>query len=122
MREGIGTWNQQKIADFMAKEQIKWHFNPAAAPHFGGVWERFVRSCKIALKAVLGNLTVNDETLTTILAEVEALLNGRPLTHVSMDPHDPEPITPNHFIHGACVPNLPCDFEDPNLCVMLIVF
>ena len=59
------------------------------------------------MKAVLGNQTVSDEVLSTVLTEVEFLLNGRPLTHVSMDPQDPEPITPNHFIHGGRCLNVP---------------
>ena len=107
LREGIQHWNQQVIGDFMSQEKIEWRFNPPAAPHFGGVLERLVRSGKTAINAVLGKHTVSDEVLTTVLAEVEFLLNGRPLTHVSMDPQDPEPITPNHFIHGGRCMNLP---------------
>ena len=107
LREGINNWNQHAIGDFMSQERIEWRFNPPAAPHFGGVWERLVRSAKVAIKAVLGNQTVSDEVLSTVLTEVEFLLNGRPLTHVSMDPKDPEPITPNHFIHGGRLLNIP---------------
>ena len=107
LREGIENWNQHVIGDFMSQERIDWRFNPPAAPHFGGVWERLVRSAKVAMKAVLGNQTVSDEVLSTVLTEVEFVLNGRPLTHVSMDPQDPEPITPNHFIHGGRCLNMP---------------
>jgi hypothetical protein len=41
---------------------------------------------------------VNDETLATILAEVEKILNDRPLTRHSDDPNDLEPLTPNKLL------------------------
>ena len=40
---------------------------------------------------------------------LQALLNGRSLTHLSMDPADLEPLTPNHFLLGRPNPNLPSD-------------
>jgi hypothetical protein len=42
---------------------------------------------------------VSDEVLVTVFVEVTALLNGRPLTNVSTDPTDANPLTPNHFLH-----------------------
>ncbi|XP_047991945.1 uncharacterized protein LOC125230728 [Leguminivora glycinivorella] len=42
-----------------------------------------------------------DETLNTLLAEVEGIVNGRPLTHVSVEPGSSESLTPNHFLIGS---------------------
>ena len=39
----------------------------------------------------------------TVIADVEALLNARPLTHVSIDVNDLEPKTPNHFLYGRAI-------------------
>jgi transposase InsO family protein len=95
------------------KREIEWRFSPPSAPHFGGVWERLVRCCKSALTHVLHGQTVSDEILHTALTEVESLLNGRPLTHISVDPNDPTPLTPNHFLLGGPHPNLPISIISP---------
>ena len=90
----------------MLQQGIEWHFNPPAAPHFGGVWKRLVQSCKRAIKAVVGNQTLTDEVLLTVMAEVESLLIGQPLTHVSTHLSDKEALTPNHFFLERSNPNL----------------
>lgn len=82
--------------------------NPPAAPHFGGVWERLVQVVKRALLLNLGSARLTSEVFLTIVAETEALVNARPLTHVSCDVRDQLPLTPNHFLLGrpfTTVPN-----------------
>lgn len=98
--------------DPLSQDRIQWFFNPPSAPHFGGVWERLVKSAKKALKITLNGQLVNDETLLTLMAEIESLLIIRPLTHVSVDPQDLEAITPNHFLIGRNSPNVPPDVFD----------
>ena len=109
LRESIERLDAEKIADQTSSKGIDWKFSPPAAPHFGGVWERIVRSAKTALRIVLRNRTVNDEVLYSALVGVEALLNDRPLTHVSVDHRDLEALTPNHFLLGRTNPNRPPD-------------
>ena len=89
------------------QEGIQRVFNPPATPHMGGVWERLVRSCKKALNVVLQNQVLTDEVLLTAFAEVEWLVNSRPLTEVSSDVDDLEALTPNHFTIGRGILNLP---------------
>ena len=81
----MGEWDQNRIENKLSQDKLQWHFNPPASPHFGGAWERLVRSTKRALKAIAGEQCVNDETLLTFVAEAEAILNSRPLTPVSSD-------------------------------------
>ena len=117
LRMCLRELNQAQLADALSQEQVDWRFIPPASPHFGGCWERLARSTKRALHAVIGDRAVTDEILLTILAEVEGLLNSRPLTHVSTDPDDHEALTPNHFLLGHASPNLPAGiFQDSDLC------
>ena len=112
LRKCLNGMDQAKISDTLSQDRIQCFFNPPSAPHFGGVWERLVKSAKKALKIILNGQLVNDETLLTSMAEVESLLNSRLLTHVSVDPQDLEAITPNHFVIGRNSPNVPPDVFD----------
>ncbi|XP_013178833.1 PREDICTED: uncharacterized protein LOC106125965, partial [Papilio xuthus] len=73
----------------------------SGAPEMGGAWERLVRSVKTALKVVLKERAPHFDTLSTLMCEVEALINSRPITYVSTDPNYPEALTPNHFLIGT---------------------
>ena len=84
-----------------------WKFNPPAPLHFGGSWERLIKTFKIAFYKVIGTRTLDEEALSTFTCQVEAMMNFRPLTHVSSDPTDDEPLTPNHLLLGRPTNNLP---------------
>ena len=108
----VQNWNKVAPAVFVHKG-IKWKFNPPSAPHHGGAWERLVRSVKRVLYDILGNRRLTEEVLGTTLCLVEQLLNARPITPVSSDPHDLEALTPNHFILGHSAASFPSlSFED----------
>lgn len=89
----------------------EWHFIPPGAPHFGGLWEAAVRSIKYHLLRVLGENAVSAEDFRTLLVQVEGCLNSRPLTPITDDPTDLEPLTPAHFLTGGPLQALP----DPDL-------
>ncbi len=95
------------VREELTKRRIEWRFNPPYSPHFGGIWERAVRTAKTTLKVVLGSRSVNEEVFRTVLGGVAALMNSRPLTHVSPSPDELEPLTPNHFLLGRANPHLP---------------
>jgi len=77
-----------------------WHFNPPAAPHFGGLWEAGIKSVKFHLNRVIGKQVLTYEELETLCVRIEGILNSRPLTPASMDPHDLTALTPGHFLIG----------------------
>ena len=87
-RECINDWNQGTIGSVFSQEEVQWVFNPPAPYHMGGVWERLGRSCKKALDVVLRNQVLTHEVFLTAFAEVEWLVNSRPLTEVSSDLDD----------------------------------
>ena len=94
----VAAWSKKRIAEHLVQQGVKWKFNPPAAPHFGGVWERLVRSCKKAMYAELGNRSITEDVLSTTMCLVEQKLNARPLIPVSSDVNDVESIAPNHFL------------------------
>ncbi|KAF0721510.1 Integrase catalytic domain-containing protein [Aphis craccivora] len=95
------------ISDELVEEGVQWVFTPPAAPHFGGVWEAAVKSFKHHFVRVAGAAILNFEELATLLAQIEACLNSRPLTAVSSDPADLQALTPGHFLIGGPVLMLP---------------
>lgn len=98
---------QATIADMLVNEGIEWKFIPPSSPHMGGLWEVAVRSCKYHLKRVMGNVLFTFEELATALSEIEACLNSRPLSAMSTDLMDLEPLTPAHFLVGGPLTSLP---------------
>ena len=118
LKAALNEIDQNAIIGELTPKDISWRFNPPAAPHMGGAWERLVRSVKSILKVVLRDQSVTDETLCTVFAEAEAIVNSRPLTFVSVDPNDPEALTPNHFLLGsASVAHPPGEFNRGDLCL-----
>ena len=68
-----------------------------SASHMGGAWERMIRSIRRILAALMTTQTLTDEALTTLMVEVEGIINSRPLVPVIMDPKDMEPPTPDYL-------------------------
>lgn len=86
---------------------LTWHFIPASAPHFGGLWEAGVRSFKHHLKRVVGAHTLSQLELATLLCQIEACLNSRPLIALTDDPESFEALTPGHFLIGRPLISVP---------------
>ncbi|CAG7665670.1 unnamed protein product [Allacma fusca] len=87
-----------EVGNYLASRTINWHFNPPGSPHFGGLWEAAIKSMKHHLNRALGVLVFNYGDMQTIIAQVEACLNSRPMTQLSTDPNDLSALTPGHFL------------------------
>jgi hypothetical protein len=98
LKKGLSELDVRKINEKMLQNHIEWKFNPPHASHMGGIWERMIRSIKTILSSMLSEQNVCDETLLTVFAEVELILNSRPITQLSDDTQDPQPLTPNHLL------------------------
>ena len=107
LRQAIGKWNQEMIKEFLQQKEILWVFNPPTASHMGGVWERMIRSVRKIFNAVLKEQNLTEESLVTLMCEVKAILNSRPLTKISDDPNDLQALTPNHLLLLRAGPSFP---------------
>jgi hypothetical protein len=96
-----------EVQDFAAHEGISWRFIPPRAAWWGGFYERIVGSVKRHLRRVLGNALLDGDELQTILIEIEAAINARPLCSLNEDPQDNESLTPFHFLLGRQSQSLP---------------
>ena len=100
----LGTGSSQQ---FLAHHNITWKFLTERAPWWGGFYERLIGLMKRCLKKTLGKACLNMIELNTILTEVEAVLNSRPLTYPYTDINDASPLTPSHFLCGFRLLTLP---------------
>lgn len=95
------TEESTKLATLLANDGTQWKFNPPSAPHFGGKWEAGVKSVKYHLHRVVGDTLLTYEEMTTLLSQVESVLNSRPLCPLTEDPDDLNVLTPGHFLLGG---------------------
>ena len=100
-----------EMENHLADRGIQWKFNVEKAPWQGGFFERMVKSAKRCLKKSIGKQALTYEELLTLVIEVEAVLNSRPLSYVAEDDTE-EPLTPSHLMTGHRVLSLP----DPTAC------
>ena len=107
LQRAVNDWNQQRIADHLLQQDTQWIFNPPAASHMGGIWERQIRTVRSILVSLAGQQLLDDEGLSTLLCIVEGIINGRPLTKLSDDPRDLLPLTPNDLLLLRSGPTLP---------------
>ncbi|GFT66055.1 integrase catalytic domain-containing protein [Trichonephila clavipes] len=103
------TFSETKTAEETIIRWVQdWHFIPPSSPHFGGIWESGIRSVKFHLKRVLGETILTFEELTTLLTQIEGLLNSRPLSYVNdSDIECISTLTPSHFLTGDVLLSVP---------------
>ena len=99
-------FNHPQVKDEMQNRRIQWRFNLERAPWWGGFFERLMGSVKRCLRKVLGNARLSFDELLTVMSEVEATLNSRPLTY-DYDIPGEEVLTPAHLMYGRRLTTLP---------------
>ena len=90
---------------YCQRDGTQWKFDVEAASWRGGFFERLVKSVKLSLRKVIRNARLNYDELSTVLVEVEAALNSRPLTYVFDEME--EPLTPSHLTVGRRILSVP---------------
>ncbi|XP_014215483.1 uncharacterized protein LOC106644477 [Copidosoma floridanum] len=108
----------QQAASSVASEGVSWYITPPYVPNFGGLWESTVKACKHHLKRVIGEALLIYEKLTTLMSQIEACLNSKPLGYLSSTDEDPVALTPGHFLIGAALISPPDTTElDSKTCL-----
>lgn len=85
------------LAKELSEFHTNWHYNPPGAPHFGGLWEAGVKSVKHHLKRIIGPTRLTYDEFETVLIQVEACLNSRPLCEIR-NASESIVLTPAHFL------------------------
>lgn len=106
IRQFLNAQIKSNFGDILVNEGIDWKFIPPRSPHMGGLWEAGIKSCKYHLKRVMCNALFTFEEFSTALVQIEACLNSRPITALSDDPSDLQPLTPAHFLVGGSLTSL----------------
>ena len=117
IKEAFDLWKNEKINDTLVLRGMEWKWSPPYSPHFGGVWERMVKSAKRHLTFLLGKDLIAIDVFDTALTSAAAILNSRPLTHASGDINDMQTLSPNNFLFPylinpsstSFVPPIPAD-------------
>lgn len=89
---------ETSVDDYLHKQRCSSVFNTPHSSHMGGTWERMIGISRRILDSMLlkaGNPTLTHEVLTTLMAEVTAIVNARPLVPVFSDPEAPLILTPS---------------------------
>ncbi|XP_062535733.1 uncharacterized protein LOC134204935 [Armigeres subalbatus] len=74
---------REAINNECSLKRIQWYFIPPRAPSFDGLWEAAVKTAKTSLVKTLGSTQLSYEDFATILTQIEANMNSRPLTSLS---------------------------------------
>ena len=110
---------QNSIQAYLLHQKVNWDTIPVKAPHFGGLWEAAAKAAKFHLKRVLGQQMYTYDELETVVCQVEACLNSRPLGVMASHPLDGMvPLTPGHFLIGRALkayPVMKIDFKPTTL-------
>ena len=92
------------VKSHLSRNRIEWIFCSPLSPWSQGVVERMVQNVKKSLTAITHGNTLDIDTLATVFAECENIVNNRPLGVVrEME----EAITPSHLIAGRKLLSLP---------------
>ena len=92
------------VAAAKSLKKTTWHFNPPRASHQGGFYEVFFRIFRKVFRSIVTQATRSEFDLITYFAEVERVINNRPITAISSSPDDWAALTPSAIPTGSLGP------------------
>ncbi|XP_065062391.1 uncharacterized protein LOC135689168 [Rhopilema esculentum] len=102
----VKLFKSREISNYLTDRKIRWKFNLAKAPWWGGFYERLIRGIKSCLKKNLSKAKLSYDEIQTIIIQIESVLNSRPLTYLYSSELE-EPLTPSHLVIGRRLLSLP---------------
>ena len=92
---------------FLTEHNIEWKYILECSPWWGGFYERLMKTIKKPLRKILGKSRMDVDEMSTLLKEVEAQVNSRPLCSPSDEPSEQRYLTPASFLIGRPTMNMP---------------
>lgn len=87
------------VNQFMLQNESTWKFNAPHSSHMSGSWERMIGVTRRILDGMLlKENRLTHDVLCTLMSEVCAIINARPIVAVSNDPDLPSILTPSSLI------------------------
>ena len=107
LRRAVKQLDIKAIEKYCTFQEIEWFFHPPTASHMNGACERMIRTVRKVLTGMLTDkCRLTDDILNTLFAEVEGIINHRPLTKVSDDVADDRALTPSHLLMVRSSPQI----------------
>ncbi|XP_062713680.1 uncharacterized protein LOC115258488 [Aedes albopictus] len=106
-RQYLQQYSTEQWNGYCLESGITFNFIPPRSPHHGGLWEAGVKSFKHHLRRILGCRSFTLEEFNTTVAQIESMLNSRPLSPLSSHPQDLSSLTPGHFLVGEPLFSIP---------------
>ncbi|KAG1713967.1 RNA-directed DNA polymerase from mobile element jockey [Nymphon striatum] len=109
--------NSEGLTQKLANANIEFSYIPPYSSHFGGVYERQIRTVRQVLQSMLFDqqFKVIDDVMNTFFCQVEAIVNTKPISPLHNRSNDEPALRPIDFIVPKCsIASLPIDASTVN--------
>lgn len=103
LKEMLDSWKETNFSEQLSTLGTDWTFITPSAPHQGGLWEAAVRRMKFHLRRVIGQQLMTAEAYCTVIAQIGAIMNSRPICAMTDNLDDCEALTPAHLLIGESI-------------------
>ena len=110
-------FSSKEVTNYLLQKRIIWKYNLASTSWAGGLFERLVQTVRKALRKTLKNARLTQEEIHTIITEIEATINSRPLRYAYNEEVD-NVLTASHLIIGKRILNIPDPDSPENAAVI----
>ena len=109
LRKGVKNWRSTQVSDVLLLNGASLYFNPPRCFHQGGFFEVLFRLVRKIMHSIVGEATLDEHDLLTLITEIERILNDRSITALPSHPCDLSALTPAIIITESVADSLPPD-------------